>query len=224
MENPPGKQKLFIVTSCWPAIALAAVAYPGAVRAQDEGLGSYVGTLNISGTLIDPRGSYRAKVKVSLPVSQSDDDSIEAEFLSGEAPNATAVISDWDVAYTEKSADSDGKYSSWRCSLPGAAEIPMSVTGVLNVDLAAGTYALAVTLLSTEQLEFDCKNSRSGPYKKKEGISLHAGTGVPGMQSGQPLPFTDAAHLRASYTLHSKDAEMNNYGPVIQEWDLRRTP
>ena len=212
--------------SSLPVIALAAIALFGAdtAQAQADGLGAYVGTINVSGTLIDPRGSYRASVKVTLPISKSHNDTIAAEFPAGEAPNVTALISDWDESYTEKSADSDGKYSSWSCSLPGAAEVPMSVTGVVNVDLASNTYALSVTLLSLEDIEFDCKNSRSGAYKKKEGISLYAGTGAPGMQFENPQPLTDPAHLAGKFTLNLKEAASANYGPIIQEWNLRRTP
>lgn len=204
--------------------ALAAGVFTSLAQAQDQGLGSYVGTINVSGTLVEPRGSYRAKVKVSLPISKIDDDSIEAEFLAGEAPNATALVTDWEFSHTDKFADSGGQFNSYSCKLQGSAEVPMSVTGVLNVDLSANTYSFSVSLLSTKELEFDCNQSRSGPYKSKEGISLYAGTGAPGMQSEHPLPFTDAARLTENNTLTVKDGASGNFGPIIQEWDLRRTP
>ena len=203
------------------AFGTLAAASSGSALAQTSGLGAYVGTIHVSGTLIDPRGSYRASVQVRLPISESDDNTINAEFLSGEAPNASAMISDWDVSFTEKSADSDGKYSSWSCALAGSADVPMSVTGMLNVDREAKTYTFSISFLSTEDLAFNCNNSRSGPYKKKEGIALTVGTGSPGMQYEHPMPLTDAAKLSDSFTLNSKEAASANYGPIIQEWDLR---
>ncbi len=51
---------------------------------------------------------------------------------------------------------------------------------------------------------------------------LYVGTGAPGMQYQHPLPFTDAAHLTANYTLVLNPAETNS-GPIVQEWDLRLT-
>ena len=54
----------------------------------------------------------------------------------------------------------------------------------------------------------------------KKGIILYAGTGIPGMQFKHPMPFTDAAHLTATYTLVT-DSNQTNAGPIVQEWDLR---
>ncbi|MEZ5572150.1 MAG: hypothetical protein R3E64_09010 [Halioglobus sp.] len=203
------------------SLAAPTACAPTRAEEQTDNLGNYVGTIHVSGTLIDPRGSYRATAKVILPISQSDDDSISAEFLSGEAPNASVIVSDWDVSYTEKSAGADGKYSSWSCALAGTADIPMSVTGTLEVDRKANTYAFSIALLSAEDLAFNCTNSSSGEYRKKEGIALYVGTGSPGMQSESPLPLKDATHLADTYTLNSKEAASANYGPIIQEWDLR---
>ncbi len=194
------------------------------VQAQSNNLGVYSGTIKVSGTEIDPQVSYRASVKVSLPVSQRDSTSVTAEFLAGEAPPATVLISQWDVSFTEKSAESDGKFSSWTCALAAPTEIPMMPTGVLNVDLQAKKHALSLTLLSTKEVAFNCMHSRSGAYKKKEGIALYIGTGAPGMHYETQLPFADAARLAANYTLISTNETKGQYGPIMQEWDLQLTP
>jgi hypothetical protein len=75
----------------------------------------------------------------------------------------------------------------------------MTPTGVLNIDFNAKEYMLSMTLVSIENVKFDCVNSRSGPYKKEQAVTLYIGTSVPGEFA--PLPFTDAAHLTARYTL-----------------------
>lgn len=97
----------------------------------------------------------------------------------------------------------------------------MMPTGVLNVDLKAKKHALSVTLLSTRDVAFNCKHSRSGPYKKKEGIALTLGTGAPGMQHETQLPFTDVASLSAKYTLMPNAQTKGQYGPIVQSWDLK---
>ena len=65
-------------------------------------------------------------------------------------------------------------------------------------------------------------NSRSGAYKKKEGIALYIGTGGPGVQT--MLPFSDAARLTENYTLMPTADTKGKYGPIVQEWDLRLSP
>ena len=157
------------------AAALVYACSSGFVQAESNTFGTYSGTINVTGTEISPLVNYRARVKVTLPVTQRDSTSATAEFLAGEAPNATVLISQWDVSFTEKSADSDGKFSSWTCSLAAPAEIPMTPTGVLNVDLKTNNYALSLTLLSTREVAFNCMHSRSGAYKKKEGVALYIG-------------------------------------------------
>jgi hypothetical protein len=209
-------------------IALAAAAFvcagmTGAVQAQSKNLGTYTGAIEVSGTQSGPEVAYRARVKVSMPVSSRDGSSINAEFLAGEAPNATVLVSQWDISHKEKSADSGGQFNSYTCSLAAPAEIPMAPTGVLNVNLKAKKHALSLTLLSTKDLDFNCKHSRSGPYKKKGGIALYIGTGVPGMHYETQLPFTDAAHLTAKYTLMPTAETKGQHGPIIQEWDLKLT-
>ncbi len=204
------------------AVTLVYACSSGFVQAESNTFGTYSGTINVTGTEISPLANYRARVKVSLPVTQRDKASATAEFLAGEAPNATVLISQWDVSFTEKSADSDGKFSSWTCSLAAPTEILMTPTGVLNVDLRAKKYALSLTLLSTREVAFNCMHSRSGAYKKKQGVALYIGTGAPGVQT--MLPFSDAARLTANYTLMPTAETKGQYGPIIQEWDLQLSP
>lgn len=206
------------------ALAVAAMAFTGMssiATAQSKNLGTYTGTLEVSGTQFGPEVTYRASVKVSLPVSKRSGSSIEAEFLSGEAPNATVLIKQWDESYTEKSKDSGGQFNSYTCSLADPAEIPMSATGVLDVNLKDKKHALSLTLLSTKDLAFNCKNSRSGPYKRMKGVALTLGTGAPGAHFETHLPFSDASRLTAKYTLKPTAATKGEYGPIVQEWDLK---
>ena len=205
------------------ALALAAMAcagMSGEAMAQSKNLGAYAGTIEVSGTQFGPEVTYRARVKVSMPVSDRNASSIDAEFLAGEAPNAMVLVSQWDESYTEKSKDSGGQYNSYTCSLAAPTEIPMMATGVLNVDLKAKKHSFSLTLVSTRDLAFNCKHSRSGPYKKKAGIALTMGTGAPGMQGETQLPFSDPARLAATYTLMPNAETKGRYGPIKQAWDL----
>ena len=214
----PGKAFLALVIAM---TAVACACSPGLVQAESSKFGAYSGTINVSGTEIEPQVRYRASVKISLPVTQRDSTSATAEFFSGEAPTATVLLSQWDVSFKEKSADSDGKFSSWTCSLAAPIEIPMMPTGVLNVDLKGKKHALSIILSSTKEVAFNCMHSRSGAYKKKQGVGLYIGTGTPGMQDETQLPFSDAARLNASYTLMPTADTKGQLGPIIQEWDLR---
>jgi hypothetical protein len=203
-------------------VACASVFCFNVTCVQSSDLGSYQGTIKVSGTEVDPQVSYSASIQINLPVTDRDDESITAEFLSGEAPNATVLISQWDEAHTEKSAGSDGKFASYKCKLSAPKEISMTPTGVLNVDMEDNTHMLSLTLLGTVDVELDCVHSTSGAYKEKKGVALYVGTGSPGMQYEHPLPISDAAHLTAKYTLVPGAAE-ENLGPIVQEWDLRLT-
>jgi hypothetical protein len=206
----------------WITVALATGALSTAlVLAQSGKLGSYTGTLQVSGTEVNPQTTFRATVKVSLPVTERDSSSITADFITEDAPNASVQIAQWDSSLTEKSVGSDGKFSHWTCTLAAPVEIAMKPTGILNVDLAKKTHELSMTLLSTQEVSFNCVHSQSGAYKKKQGISLYIGTGAPGAQGKAPMPFTDAARLTAKYTLMPTAKTRDRYGPIVQEWDLR---
>lgn len=204
-------------------IALLASGFfaPALVLAQAGKLGSYVGTLQVSGTEVSPQVTYRATIKVSLPVTERDSSSITADFITEDAPNASVQIAQWDSSFTEKSAGSDGKFAHWTCSLAAPVEISMKPTGILNVDLSKKNHELSLTLLSTQDVAFNCVHSQSGAYKKKQGIMLYLGTGAPGAQGKAPMPFTDAARLMAKYTLMPTAETKGKYGPIIQEWDLK---
>jgi len=210
---------------CFNGVIIAAVvagaAVPAAVLAQPAKLGAYTGTINVSGTEVSPQVVFRATVKVSLPVTERDNRSVSSDFLSGEAPNASVLLSQWDVSFKEKSAESDGKFSSWTCALAAPVEIAMKPTGILNVDLDKKKHELSLTLLSTQDVAFNCVHSRSGAYKKKQGVALYVGTGAPGMQGLAPQSFADAGRLSAKYTLMPTAETRGQYGPIVQEWDLR---
>ena len=208
----------------WITKVLATCALsPALVLAQSGKLGSYTGTLQVSGTEVSPQVSFRATVKVSLPITERDSSSITADFMTEDAPNASVQIAQWDSSFTEKSAGADGKFSHWTCSLAAPVEIAMKPTGILNVDLEKKRHELSLTLLSTQDVAFNCVHSQSGAYKKKQGIALYVGTGAPGEQGKAPLPFTDAARLTAKYTLTPTAQTKGRYGPIAQEWDLRLT-
>lgn len=212
------------LASCFNGVIIVAVvagAAPAAVLAQPAKLGAYTGTINVSGTEVSPQVVFRATVKVSLPVTERDSRSVSSDFLSGEAPNASVLLSQWDVSFKEKSAESDGKFSSWTCALAAPVEIAMKPTGILNVDLDKKKHELSLTLLSTQDVAFNCVHSRSGAYKKKQGVALYVGTGAPGMQGLAPQSFADAGRLSAKYTLMPTAETRGQYGPIVQEWDLR---
>ncbi|MES2581132.1 MAG: hypothetical protein V4627_00320 [Pseudomonadota bacterium] len=190
------------------------------VLAQSGKFGAYAGTVQVSGSEVNPKVSYRATVKLKLPVTERDAGAITADFLTEDAPNASVLISQWDIAFREKAADSDGKFSSWTCALAAPVEVAMKPTGILNVDLAKKNHALSITLMSLQDVAFNCVHSRTGAYKKKQGVGLYIGTGFPGGQALNPLPLTDPAHLAAKYTL-MPTADTKGQGPIVQEWDLR---
>jgi hypothetical protein len=100
-------------------------------------------------------------------------------------------------------------------------EVPMPPSGVLHVDLRSQKYAMSIVLLSTRALAFNCVHSRSGPFKKQMGVALTLGTGAPGMQGSNPLPFSDPAILVGKFTLVPPPANQREHGPIVQEWDLR---
>ena len=130
----------------------------------------------------------------------------------------------WDTLHRDTSADSGGQFNTLACSLPGPVDIPMSATGVLNVDLKKKTHAFSLALVPTQQLTFNCTHSRSGPGKRKMGITLTMGTAAPGMHYQAQLPFTDPARLAAKHSFVPPGANKDLQGPIVQAWDFKASP
>ena len=92
----------------WITKVLATCALsPALVLAQSGKLGSYTGTLQVSGTEVSPQVSFRATVKVSLPITERDSSSITADFMTEDAPNASVQIAQWDSSFRVK------KFAEW---------------------------------------------------------------------------------------------------------------
>lgn len=201
----------------WAGIAAVA-------QAESGKLGIYSGTVTMSGTEIgQDHVTFRASVKVSLPLTGGDKSSATAEVGDIDKPSATATIQQWDLVGKNASADSDGKVTSWTCALAAPAEVPMNAQGMLNVNYRAKTHSMFVALVSTKPIPLNCTNSRSGPYKKDQYVSLFFGTNEPDVQPWKKLPFADAARLTAKYKLVPVSHMKGRNGPLDQEWDLKLT-
>jgi hypothetical protein len=203
------------------AVVLAFAA-PG-VLAQKKALGAYAGTFEVSGSERDPKVTYKATVKVNLPVTERTAGAINADFLAGDGPPATIKVTHWDYFHREKSADSSGTFVETRCALAAPVEIPAMVMGVLNVDLRKKNYSMSLTLTPTKEIPVNCSSTRRKSFKKNQGIGFALGTGAPGMQSETPLPLSDPARLAAKFTMDASTQSQGAVGPVVQEWDLKLT-
>ena len=147
-------------------VGVGALCGPRTVLAQQGKLGTYSGTIQLAGTEVAPKVTYRASARVVLPVTERKGSSVSAEFLAGEAPNATVQILQWDSSYTEKSPDSGGQYNTWSCSLAEPVAIPMTTTGVLNVDLKKKTHSMSPSTASTRA---------PGPTRRRPGSPSPSG-------------------------------------------------
>jgi hypothetical protein len=191
--------------------------------AQNGKLGAYVGTVNISGTETGKQTNvtFRASVKIGIPVESNSKSNTRAEVNDVDKPSATATILQWDVAGKNTSADSDGKFTSWTCKLAAPVDVPMNASGALNVDHRARTHSMFIALVSTKPVPLACINSRSGAYKESGPVSLYFGTSEPDVLPWKELPFTDAARLTAKYKLVPVSQMKGRNGPTDLEWDLQ---
>ncbi len=203
------------------AVVTLAVCLALPAHAQKGKPGAYVGTFEVSGSERDPKVSYKATVKVNLPVTRRTPDAIEADFLAGDA-QATVKVTQYEYFSREKSADSSGHFTETRCSLAGATEVPAMAMGVLNVDLRKKKYDMSVVFTPLKEVAVNCTSTRGTPkYKKNQGIGMALGTGAPGMQSETPQPLSDPARLAAKHTMDASTQSGGAVGPVVQEWDLK---
>jgi hypothetical protein len=211
--------KNLVLAAFTAAFALAA---PGA-HAQKKPLGAYVGTFEVSGSERNPVVTYKATVKVNLPVTERTADAINSDLLGGDGPPATIKVTQYDYFFREKSADSSGTFVETKCTLAAPVEIPAMVMGVLNIDLRKKNYSMSLTLTPTKEMPVNCSSTRQKSFKKNQGIGFALGTGAPGMQADKPLPLIDPARLAAKFTMDASTQSGGAVGAVVQEWDLKLT-
>ena len=205
--------------ACGLAIAVALATT--VVHAQASKLGNYTGTFEVAGSERDPQVTYKATVKVNLPVTKRTAEAIEAEFLAGEA-QGTVKVTQYEYFSKQKSADSSGHFQETKCSLAAPMEVPAMATGVLNVDLRKKNYSLSLVIMPMKEVVLNCTSTRGTPkFTKKQGVGMALGTGAPGEQWEKPQPLSDPARLAAKFTMDASRQSGGAVGPVAQEWDLK---
>ncbi len=197
-------------------LLLGAIA--GVAHAQGKH-GTYEGTVKLSGTEESRHSklAYRAEVKIAMPMT----DASMAEISDVDKPSAMATISQWDLDERNASADSDGKITSWKCSLAAPVTLPMNAQGVLNVNRRSRTHSMFVALVGLKPIPLNCVNSRSGSYKTTKGAAFAFGTNEPGATPYVEVAFADASRLSARYKLApAGPAASGRKIAVDQEWDF----
>ncbi len=203
--------------------AMTCVGFQSTAQAQGSKHGAYTGTVTVSGTEMGKytNGSFRANIKITLPLTSASTSSAMAEISDIDKPSAMASILQWDTAGKDSSPDSGGKINTWTCSLAAPTDVPMNVQGTLNLNYRAKTHSMYFALVSMKEVPFNCRHSRSGPYRKTGAVSLFFGTSEPDVLPWKELPYADAARLKATYKLLPVSAMKGQYGPLDQEWDLQ---
>src|SRR5258706_15038537 len=117
--------------ACMIVATVACAGVACAVQAQGGKLGAYTGVVSVSGSEIQKHSKvdFRGTVKVSLPVESRKEDSTRAEAEDADKPSAMATITQWDLEARNASPDSDGKITSWKCSLAAPTDVPMNAQG-----------------------------------------------------------------------------------------------
>ena len=208
----------FVAAAVAACAGLASVAH-----AQGGKLGAYAGVVSVSGSEISKHSKtdFRGTVKIRIPVESRNADSTRAEVDDVEKPSAVATVTQWDLEARNASPDSDGKITSWKCSLVAPTDVPMNAQGALDVDHRAKKYSMFVSMVSTKSVPFKCVNSRSGAYKKSEPVSFFFGTSEPDLMPANAMTYADPARLFAKFKLVPASAMKGKYGPVDMEWDLQ---
>jgi hypothetical protein len=204
------------------AAAIGCASFTPPLHAQSGKLGTYAGTATVSFSELgkETRADYRGVVTIAIPITSRNSSSAMAEISDIDKPSATARITHLESSWKGTVPESDGKTSSWSCKLAAPTEVPMNAQGTLNVDYKRKTHSLFIALVSTRPVPLNCVNSRSGPYKKQEMVSLFLATNEPG-DAWKELPFTDPARLAAKFTMMPGAQMKGRYSPIEQEWDFR---
>lgn len=204
------------------ALATAGASFWAATPAQAQAMGAYEGTITISGTMKDSRARYEARIKVVLPIGESSASSVLAG-LDVTVPDGTVEITQYEETRGSGGPGEGGEDTgSERCTLKSPAKLPVQVQGVLAVDLRKSVYDFSVSIVSQDDMELSCINTRSGASTRTEGFAISTGTGVPGSQSENRLPFTDSAHLSGQFTLDPTEYTQGEFGPIQQKWEFHR--
>jgi hypothetical protein len=200
--------------------ALVAGAMPA--LAQKAALGTYDGVVQIDGVELEGlrRMTYKAEVRISMPLTGGDRRRLEAEINDVGTPSARARFSEFTVESREAAPDSDGRITSWSCKLAEAVEVPMNAQGTLEVDLAAKRYAMYVALAGLSSVPLQCVHSRSGPYRTTRGVALFFGTSGRETIPPAPLPLADAARISARHALPTGPAAGGSSYAAEQRWEL----
>lgn len=209
-----GRQRRFAIGAALAGLVCASVP------AAAQNLGTYEGVIDIEGVQHGPEVRYKARIRVLMPVSSRDRDSIDAEFLAGEAPEGKLDIISWEESDKDKSPDSEGVRNSYRCSLAAPTTVPITVQGVLNVDTANMEHTWSISVVSMDDADFNCVHSRSGPYKNRKGFAFSTGTGVPGNQSDNPQRIGSPSHIMGQYVLDPTEYTDGEFGPISQKWEF----
>lgn len=204
------------------AVALLAVlAVPAA--AQAGRYGTYHGTVKVSGTEREGETKlavYEATIEIAIPVNDGSTSTKVLEISDVERPSGRVTVTKYELEERNASPDSDGKYTSWKCRLDGQVTVPAMAQGVLNISPGSGTYSTYVALVSTEPVPLSCVNSRTGAYRRSEGMTFFFGTNEPSAIPYTELPFTDAARIVGRHTLVPEYEMKDTHLPQAQEWQF----
>jgi hypothetical protein len=205
------------------SLGILAMVFAGMAQAQGGKLGTYSGTVVVSGTEIGKfsKATYSATINIAMPLTSGDARRAMAEIGDVDKPSATATITQWDLEARNSGPDSDGKVTSWTCKLAAPVTMPMNASGVLNVDYKARTHSMFVALAGLKPMPVNCVSSRTGAYKENKGVGLYFGTNEPDVLPYKELPFADPSRLAAKYTLVPVSAMKGQAGPLQQEWDFK---
>ena len=153
------------------AAAVACAGIAGAAHAQAGKLGAYSGTVSVSGSEIEKHSKtdFRATIKVSLPVASRNAGSTRAEADDVDKPSATATITQWELEARNASPDSDGKITSWKCSLVAPTDVPMNASGALDVDHRTKKHSMFVALVSTKPIPLTMRQLALGRLQEDRG-------------------------------------------------------